>query len=141
MKSYITNSAKETQNLAGKIARSFKGSIIALSGSLGAGKTTFTQGFAKGLGVKGRIISPTFVLIRSHHIPKSHKVFSHIDLYRLESEKDFAALGLKELLNDPNNIILIEWADKIKDLLPQNATWINFESENETHRKITISYN
>ena len=88
--------------------------VIALEGELGAGKTTFVQGFAKGLKIQDKIISPTFVLIRQHQIPKTERTLYHIDLYRLENTKNIEELGIKELLKTSQDIVLIEWADKIK---------------------------
>lgn len=130
MKTFITQSSIETQKLAEKLAKNFKSGVVALSGDLGAGKTIFTQGFARGLGIKDKIISPTFVIIRQH------KNFYHIDLYRLESFKE---LGLEELFADKNNIVLIEWAEKIKNLIPKNAIWITFKMLSENKREITLS--
>lgn len=137
MKQYLTFSENETRNLAKRLAKRLRG-VIALSGELGVGKTTFVQGFAKGLGIREKIISPSFVLIRRHKIPKSKKMLFHIDLYRLDDEKQFNDLGLKDLLNDLNNLIIIEWAQKAKKLLPKNTTYINFESLDKARRKITI---
>jgi tRNA threonylcarbamoyladenosine biosynthesis protein TsaE len=134
----ITKSNLETQKFASDFAKSFKGNIVALSGSLGAGKTTFTQGFAKGLGIKDKIISPTFVLIRQHQIPKSKKTLFHIDLYRLENRDDFKNLGLMDLFTNTDNIILVEWAEKANDLLPKNTTWIYFKSINLDTRELNI---
>ena len=130
MKTFITQSNLETQKVAFKLAQKYRKGIFALVGELGAGKTTFVQGFAKGLGIKDKIISPTFVLIRQH------KNLCHVDLYRVEN---FQELGLKDFFENPNNIILIEWAEKIKDLLPKNTVWITFEMLSENTRKITLS--
>lgn len=138
MKTYTTYSEKETRNLAGKIAKQFTRGVIALTGQLGTGKTIFVQGFAKELGIKEKIISPTFVLIRQHEIPKSGKILYQIDLYRLENIKDLKHLGLEEILSNPDNVTLIEWAEKAKELLPKDTTWVSFESLDETVRKITI---
>lgn len=134
---YITNSEKETRSLAKNLAKKL-GGIIALTGNLGAGKTTFVQGFAKGLGIKEKIISPTFVLIRQHKIPNLSKTLFHIDLYRLDSISNITNLGLEEIINNPKNIVLIEWAEKIKDFLPKNAIWIIFETLKTNQRKITV---
>lgn len=134
MKQYITFSEKETKDLAKKLAKKLSG-IIALTGELGAGKTTFVQGFARGLGIKKKIISPTFVLIRQHQIPKTKKALYHIDLYRLE---DLRELGLKEIISDPNNIVLIEWAEKAKKYLPKNTIKVTLEIIGQTERKITV---
>jgi len=134
MKQFTTYSEKETKDLAKKLAKKLTG-VIALIGELGSGKTTFAQGFAAGLGIKEKIISPTFVLIRQHRIPKTEKTLYHIDLYRIE--KYFSKLGLKEILENPNNIILIEWAEKLKEL-PKNAIRILIQKQ-DNKRVITLS--
>src|SRR3989338_8005494 len=112
---YITKSADETKKIAKELAQKIDHGVIALVGELGAGKTTFTQGFAKGLGIKDKIISPTFVLIRQHQIHKLKKTLYHLDLYRLENLKDIKELAIDELAQD-GNIVLVEWAQKAKDL-------------------------
>ena len=133
---YESLGTEQTKVIAKKLAKDFTSGVIALTGDLGAGKTTFTQGFAEGLGIKDKIISPTFVLIRQYKIPDTDKTLFHIDLYRIEK---FDELGLEEIIEDPNNIILIEWAEKASDLLPNGTTWINIVQEGENKRKITIS--
>lgn len=135
MKTFITKNDQETRSLAEKIAKTH---IFALTGDLGSGKTTFVQGFAKGLGIKDSVISPTFVLIRQHKLPKSQKMLFHIDLYRLENENDFENIGLSEILNDLSHFILIEWAEKAKNILPKETTWINFEILEDDKRKIVV---
>ena len=104
MKTFITQSYKETQKVAYKLAQKYRKGIFALVGDLGAGKTSFTQGFAKGLGIKDKILSPTFVLIRQHGIPETEGLLYHIDLYRIDSLKQ---LGLEELFSDQNTTVLI----------------------------------
>lgn len=136
MKQYLTYSEKETRNLAKKLAKRFHG-VLALIGELGSGKTTFVQGFAQGLGIKEKIISPTFVLIRQHKIPKSKKVLYHVDLYRLKNLNDLKQVGIEELWQ-AENIVLIEWAQRAKKVLPKNTTYLNFESLGETKRRITV---
>ncbi len=138
MNRFITKSDMETRTLANELTQKIGSGVIALTGPLGAGKTTFVQGFAKALGIKDKIISPTFVLIRQHPIPKTKKMLYHIDLYRL-GEDQFQELGLEELFSDKNAIVLIEWAEKIKDLIPKNASWISFEMLSQNKRKITLS--
>lgn len=137
---YTTHSEKETKNLGKKLAEHFIGkeAVLALVGSLGAGKTTFVQGFAEGLGIKDKISSPTFVLIRQHKIPGKDSTLFHIDLYRLENDKDFSLLGIDEFWNKEGNIVLIEWAEKAKKL-PGNTVHISFENLGENKRKITVS--
>lgn len=139
MQKYLTKSDEETKRLAAKIAKEHKGKIFALTGELGAGKTTFVQGFAKGLGIKEKIISPTFVLIREHKIPKSKYILYHVDLYRLENIDDLRKLGLEEILSNPNNIVLIEWAEKVISILPKDTVKISLDIVNPNTRKITIN--
>lgn len=138
MPTLVSSSEEETKKIATKLAKQVSHGVIALTGELGAGKTVFVQGFAKGLGIKEKIISPTFVLIRQHQIPKLNKTLFHIDLCRLENLKDLKQLGLEEILFNPNNIVLIEWAEKLEKLLPKNATKINIERLKENKRLITI---
>ncbi len=134
----ISRSGEQTKNLASNFAQKYKsGGVIALYGDLGAGKTTFTQGFAAGLGIKDKITSPTFILMRQHKLPELESYLYHLDLYRLEA--GFEAIGLEEILSDPGNIVLIEWAEKIDHLLPKNATKISFEKLDNQSRKISIT--
>lgn len=132
-----TKSATETKKFAASLAKKLKvsGGVVALSGELGAGKTTFTQGFAKGLNIKEKIISPTFVLIRQHQIPHSTQTLYHLDLYRLEN--NFDQLGLAEIFDKKDNLVLIEWAEKF-DKLPKETIKINIEKVDRNVRKITV---
>ena len=130
----VTKSARETQELGKKLANNLKGGIVALYGELGSGKTTFVQGLAAGLGIKKRIVSPTFIFIRQY------SNFYHIDLYRIEKPEDARGLGLEEILGDPANIVVIEWAEKIKNLLPKKRIDVKFKILGENERKITTSY-
>lgn len=118
-----------------KIGSSLKpGSILAFSGELGAGKTTFIQGLAFGLRIRYKITSPTFILMRSYGN------FKHLDLYRLEGDikKQVEELGLFDLIKTKKNIIAIEWGEKIKDILPKETIWIRFENLDEDERKVII---
>lgn len=139
MKQYQTFSEKETKNLAKKLAGKIKSGVVALTGELGAGKTTFVQGFAKGLGIKETIISPTFVLIRQHKLSERKRVLYHIDLYRLVGTIDIHALGIWEIISNPNNLILIEWAEKIENNLPEGVIKIKIKKKGLNKRLITIS--
>ncbi|MBU1032117.1 tRNA (adenosine(37)-N6)-threonylcarbamoyltransferase complex ATPase subunit type 1 TsaE [Patescibacteria group bacterium] len=136
MQTYVSRSENETKKIAEDFAKTAKGNIFALSGELGAGKTTFVQGFAKGLGIKEKILSPTFVITRQHKIPDTSKVFYHIDLYRLEN---FNQLGFEEILLNKNSVVLIEWGEKIKSMLPKNTIKINITKEGPYSRLISIS--
>ena len=133
----IAKSAKETQDFAKKFAKNLKGSrVIALYGDLGAGKTTFVQALAKELGIKNKLISPTFVIMREYERQK-FKLF-HIDLYRINSEDEIFDLGILELFSSPRNIIAIEWAEKIEKLLPKNTKRIYLKYLGENKRSIEV---
>ena len=135
-----TKSARETQKLGEKIGRGLKqGTILALSGELGSGKTTFTQGLARGLGIKKRILSPTFVYVRQYPVKRrSLSVFYHVDLYRIKDDSDSHGLGLEEILADPKAVVAIEWADKIKKILPAKRVDFFFQYLSDKERKIKI---
>ena len=136
IKSFTTTSSVQTKKLGELLAKELKGSeIICLSGNLGSGKTTFTQGLSKGLKMKGPFTSPTFNIIKTYKT-KSKTVY-HIDAYRIKA-KDLLELGWKDFAGQPNSIVIIEWAERIKKLIPINALWINFEWLNEKERKITL---
>ena len=134
----ISKNSKETQkiaqDLAKKILRSKKRKnqafVLALKGKLGSGKTTFLQGLAKGLGIKEKIASPTF------NIYKRFGNFYHFDCYRIEKPKEILDLGFEEIIQDPKNIVAIEWAEKIKKILPKTTKWINFKFLNKASRSI-----
>lgn len=135
---FITNSFQETQAISRKFAEELKtGDVVALYGDLGGGKTTFVQELAKELGIKKRIISPTFIIVRSYGLGVGG--FYHIDLYRIESEKDLKGLGIEEIINNKNNIVAIEWAEKLGKGLPKKRWDIRFEYLGEDKRKITIN--
>lgn len=137
----ITQSAKETQKLGEKIGRDLKKEstgpqIIALYGELGGGKTTFIQGLARGLGIKNRVLSPTFVFMRQYQFDGG--VFSHVDLYRIESINQAKGLGLEEIFNDSRAVMAIEWAERIKEILPKKRMEIYFEYVDKDSRRIKI---
>ncbi len=134
----ISNNVQETEKIAQEIASSFKGGeILALTGDLGAGKTVFVKAVAKYLGIEDTITSPTFVLMKVYDIEYGNiNKLVHIDCYRLEGEEDLTDLGLEDYIND-NNIVVIEWADKITNL-PDNTININIEYISDNKRKIIV---
>lgn len=148
---YLSSSALTTKRLAAFLAQEilksepyFKNAlIIGLSGSLGSGKTTFIQGFARGLGVKQRLPSPTFLIVRNYKLSasrrtKNYKLLYHVDCYRLEKPKELTALGFKEIAKNRHNIVLIEWADKIKKILPKDKIWLKFGYGKKENQRIII---
>jgi tRNA threonylcarbamoyladenosine biosynthesis protein TsaE len=148
---FHSSSSRETAKFGGDFARKILarraqgGVIIALQGDLGAGKTTFTQGFAKGLGIRRRTASPTFIIMRRFKIPSgknkntTFRHLYHIDAYRIKKLDSLEALGLKEIFADPAGIILIEWPEKIKKILPKGAIRLEFQhGEKENERVISL---
>jgi tRNA threonylcarbamoyladenosine biosynthesis protein TsaE len=164
-KVFTTNNSKQTQKLGEILAeeiishqkrtdrsqpkrpkadRPLGALVICLEGDLGSGKTTFTQGLLKGLGARGPYTSPTFVIMKKyqpHPTPPLTEgrglgggVF-HIDAYRV-SGKDILNLGWKELVAEKNNVIIIEWADRIRKIIPRGALWIKFEWVDENKRRV-----
>jgi len=129
----ITKSTEETKKLAIELAKKTKkGSVLALYGDLGSGKTTFTRFFVEALGLKSRVQSPTFVVARKYGY------INHVDLYRLTSEEEARDIGIEEMLVDKNMITLIEWPEIINNLLPEDSVKIYFEYIDENTRKIAI---
>ena len=130
---------KADQPRAGKTKLVKKAVVVGLVGELGSGKTVFAKGFAKGLGIKEIITSPTFVLLKKFKIKNlKFKNFVHIDAYRVEKVKELLDLGFKGLISDPKNVILIEWADRVKSILPKNYIQIKFKHIDKNRRKIWI---
>ena len=113
--------------------------VIGLEGELGSGKTTFIKAFSRKLGIRKRLTSPTFVILRRYTIKdRQFTNLYHIDCYRLNKSKELLDLGFKEIINNSRNIVLIEWAEKIKSILPRNTLWIKFEIRSNKERKIVI---
>ena len=145
---FKSHSPLETKKIAATIAANIthipnkkRGAlVIALPGDLGAGKTTFTQGFAKALGISRRITSPTFVIMKRHIVKKSgYANLYHIDAYRMKSITDMEPLEFEAILKEPSNIVLIEWAENIKGNLLRGARAISLtHGTHETERTITV---
>ena len=114
--------------------------VIGLVGDLGGGKTTFLQGFARGLGIKEKILSPTFIIMKRFKIPgqKNFKHLYHFDCYRINRVQEVASLNLKKIITTPDNIVVIEWIDKIKEILPKKLIMLNFQFIDQKTRKIDI---
>jgi len=142
----ITNSSEESQKEAFDLAKAIgdlapinHAVVLALEGDLGSGKTTFLKGLAEGLGVKEKILSPSFVVFKRFNLTEGRfKNFYHFDCYRLKSINDLKPLGIDEILADPNNIVALEWSSVVTDTLPSDAIVIKFEFIDETKRKIEI---
>lgn len=155
MKKYISKSKQDTKKLAEKISRQLHGlprrnsdkvrmkaggEIIGLIGELGAGKTTFIQYLAKALGVKNTVNSPTFNIMKLYKTqhPKV-KQLCHVDVYRLNSAKELTALGVQEYFERSDTVTVIEWADKVKKILPKDAMVINIKMKKGNERVFEIN--
>lgn len=136
----ILNSAKKTKEFAEKLLSKLgQNNIIALEGSLGTGKTTFVQGLAEGLKIKKRVLSPTFVFLRSYKLENQNfSVFHHFDLYRCNTLSDVKSTGLEEIISDQKCLIAIEWPEIAKEILPKNTIWLKLTKIEEKKRKIEI---
>jgi tRNA threonylcarbamoyladenosine biosynthesis protein TsaE len=141
MPSLISHSSQETTKLGESLAQEFGGGeVLALVGDLGAGKTCLSQGIAKGLGIKRKINSPTFVVMKVYNLnhKKGLKKFCHIDAYRLNSASDLVAIGALDYLNRADTVSVIEWAEKVKEIWPRNTILVDIQHQTEKTRKIKI---
>ena len=133
---FITKTAEETIQLGKKIGKMLKpGTVIAMEGTLAAGKTTITKGIAKALGITETITSPTFTLISEY---EGNMPLYHMDVYRLDSAEDFLNLGVEDMIYDGNGVAIIEWSEKIRSELPKSTITIRLETAENNGRKITI---
>tara|TARA_A100001037_G_scaffold63706_1_gene55795 strand:+ start:1494 stop:1922 length:429 start_codon:yes stop_codon:yes gene_type:complete len=137
MINFESNSPEQTQAFAADFAKkTLNGTVIALIGNLGTGKTTFSQGFANGVGVKQSVISPTFKLVSEY---EGERVLNHIDCYRIESSQDFLNIGGENFLNCDNGVTLIEWAERIKEVWHEDWIYIYFERDEKRIEKRYIT--
>jgi tRNA threonylcarbamoyladenosine biosynthesis protein TsaE len=137
---FYTSSAEETIALGRKLASELaRVRIVLLRGDLGAGKTTFAKGVAEALNAASQddVTSPTFTLIHEYRGPEI-SVF-HIDLYRIESERDLATLGLDDLINDEGNLLLVEWGEKFPRFVRDRDIEIAITRTGEDLRRIELS--
>jgi len=143
MQKVITKTDQETFEFGLKLGKKIKTrTVFALIGDLGAGKTKLIQGLAKGLGVKDRVNSPTFNILKLYQINKTRgqiRLFCHIDAYRLRSEKDLVSLGVQEFFNQAEVVTAIEWAEKVKKIWPQGTKIIRIKSLNKNIREIKLA--
>jgi tRNA threonylcarbamoyladenosine biosynthesis protein TsaE len=139
MKTFTTHSAEETTELGRKLAADLKpGSIVLLRGELGAGKTTMVKGIAEGFAAAeaDRVTSPTFTLIHEYRGPKV--TLYHIDLYRVDTERELDTLALDDLM-EASNILLIEWGEKFERFAKESDAEIAIEHGGGDEREITFT--
>jgi tRNA threonylcarbamoyladenosine biosynthesis protein TsaE len=133
---FEVDSVEATWALAREFAAELKpGDVVCLEGDLGAGKTTFTQGLAAALGVKGRVTSPTFCIVQEHRGERNFLV--HMDLYRLNGEDDVVAIGWEDYLAE-GAILAVEWPERAGGLIPPDARHVRFRHLGEEKRKVAI---
>ena len=136
VKVYETHSRTETENLGATLANSISaGTVIAMRGDLGAGKTCFTSGFARGMGYNGDVNSPTFAIV-NEYIGGKYKIY-HFDMYRVTSWEDLYSTGYFDYL-ESGGVLIVEWSENIASALPDNAIIVTIENIGENDRKITI---
>lgn len=150
---FVTHTPSQTKELGFVLGKEVlqgrlqkRATVIGLQGELGSGKTTFVQGVAKGFGIKEKILSPTFVIIKSYKIRNTrYKIQNlyHIDCYRVKDEQDLVSLGWDKIVSDPKNLVLIEWPERVQKILPKNTIFIFFKTikTSKSHsRQITFSF-
>ncbi len=133
-----TSSEDETLTAASEFAAKVKfGSVIALQGNLGAGKTVFARGFARGLGINEVVCSPTFNIIREYRC-NNGKWLYHMDLYRINDSDSALAFGIDEYLGKPDSISLVEWPERILEILPSGIIKVTLERKSDESREISF---
>jgi len=132
----ITEGPEETMRLGESLAQDLvAGDVVALVGELGTGKTTLVKGIARGLFVREPVISPSFLLARTY---RGRMPLHHLDAYRVNSVEELAEVGLTELLPPEQGITVVEWADRVAELIPPGSLWIHLEHLSGDRRKLTL---
>ena len=137
-----TCSYEETEAFGKTLAESLpSGSVVAMYGTLGAGKTVMARGFAKGLGIEEAVSSPTYTIVQEYDIPNSSKAFYHLDLYRIADENSALGFGVDEFLSDPDAWTLLEWPVRIEKILPPETIRLYIDKIDENTRSIKLEFN
>ena len=132
----ITEGPEETVRLGEELAHMLRpGDVVALVGELGSGKTTLVKGIAQGLFVKEPVISPSFLLARSY---RGRMPLHHLDAYRVNSPEELVEVGLLELLPPEEGVTVVEWADRVAELIPPGSLWVHLEHLDGNRRKLTL---
>jgi tRNA threonylcarbamoyladenosine biosynthesis protein TsaE len=143
----ISKNTKETKEIAKMFLNEIlnekkkqKGAlVVGLSGDLGAGKTAFVQAVAKHLGVKNKVKSPTFVIIKSYELKnKNYKKLFHLDAYRLKNEKELLHLGWAEIINNKEHLVFIEWPENVSKSIPSSARFVQISHAKNEHRNFKL---
>ena len=135
---FYSHSEKETEALAAEIARSLvPGDTVLLRGNLGAGKTVFSRGFARGLGCDDTLSSPTYTIVQEYQLPGGARLY-HMDLYRIADAASALGFGVDEFIDDPGAYKLIEWPERIESLLPQERITVEITHRGDEERELRI---
>ena len=133
---FVSHSPQETMDFAEKFGELLKaGDIIAYTGGLGAGKTTFTRGLSEGLGLGDEVTSPTFALVNEYHGEKIS--LYHFDMYRIQSADDLETTGFYDYPSE-SSVFAVEWSENIAEALPENTIFVEIRHINDESREITI---
>jgi tRNA threonylcarbamoyladenosine biosynthesis protein TsaE len=136
---FTSNSSAETEAIGRQLASDADaGSVLALKGELGSGKTVFTKGLVAQLGSSAAVTSPTFTIVHEYH--GGRLPVYHFDFFRLENRESAAQLGLEDYFFG-DGVSVIEWADRFPELIPEQALWICFEIKSENSRIVTLPEN
>jgi len=143
----VSQSPEDTRAIAARFAAQWKEAlggrrvalVVGLEGDLGAGKTVFVQGLANALGIHEIPRSPTFALVKIYRIPGTAFRLCHLDCYRLENRDDLRTLDVPALFADPNNLVIVEWADRIGHALPADHIVIRMSHEGELKRSLSLN--
>ena len=144
---WISKNVGETAKIArvflNKILKKKKGHhgalVVGLSGDLGAGKTAFTQAVARHLGIRQKVASPTFIIMKRYPLKaKGYKFFFHLDAYRLKNEKELLHLGWQEIINDKDHLVFLEWPENVSKALPAQARFVYISTDKNGHRDFRL---
>ena len=134
---FISQTEADTVEFAKKIAAMVSpGTVIALYGNLGAGKTVFSRAFAAAIGVKEAVSSPTYTIVQEYQLDNPMSYLYHLDLYRINNSRDALDFAVDEFLSDSNSYALLEWPERIEDILPPDTVKIMIEHQADGSRKI-----
>ena len=139
-KKIISRSERDTENFATALSETLpRGTVVTLEGDLGAGKTVFARGFARGLGITEPVSSPTYTIVQEYILPDSGRLY-HMDLYRIDSPDAALAFGVDEFFDDSMAFSLVEWPDRAGGLIPADAVKVFIRHLNETEREIIVTF-
>ncbi len=138
VKKIISSAEKDTEAFACCLAQQLPlGTLVTLQGDLGAGKTVFARGFARGLGITEPVSSPTYTIVQEYNLPQGGRLY-HLDLYRISSAEAALAFGVDEFFDDANAVKLVEWPERAGGLIPDDAVRITITHLSENEREISL---